>query len=136
MRDRGGSLVAQMLEEDVAKLAARPPPQRVQDHFMLAHRLAPALPLASKIGGIADAAYPAGEIGTGRQQCSVAGRLDNFLMDELVDLEVAVHVAMQVEAVHFVVQPLDFSDFHIRDAFACESSGERSKYAHDVNKLA
>src|ERR1700737_4618363 len=115
MRDRGGSLVAQVLEEDVAKLAARPPPQRVEDHFMLAHRLAPALALAGKISGIADAAYSAGDIGISRQQCSVAGRLDNFLMDELVDLQVAVHVAMQVEAVHYVMQPLDFGDFLIRD---------------------
>src|SRR3982074_3909493 len=122
MLDRGGLLVAQMVEEDVADFSACAPSQRIQDHFMLAHRFAPALAFAGKIGGVANPAYPPGEVGISRQQYSVAGRLDNFLMDELVDLEVAVHVAMQIEAVHFVVQPLDFSDFHIRDAFACESS--------------
>src|SRR3984893_6302604 len=117
MLDRGGPLVAQMVEEDVAKLAACPPPQRVEDHFMLAHRFAPALAFAGKIGGIADTAYPAGEIGISRQQCSVARRLDNFLMDELVGPEVAVHVAMQIEAVHFVMQPLDFGGSPISDVF-------------------
>src|SRR6266852_8014492 len=136
MLDRGGSLVAQMLEQDVAELAACPPPQRLEDHLMFAHRLAPALALAGEIGGIADAAYPAGEIRIGRQQCSVAGRLDDFLMDELVDLEIAVHVAMQVEAVHFVMQPLDSGDFLIGDVFAGETSGKTLKAAHYVKELA
>src|SRR4030088_2184762 len=123
MLDRGGLLVAQMVEEDVAELAACAPSQRIQDHFMLAHRFAPALAFAGKIGGIANTAYPAGEVGISRQQCSVAGCLDNFLMNELVGAEVAVHVAMQVEAVHFVMQPLDFGDFPISNVFACETSG-------------
>src|SRR5882757_8427039 len=136
MVDRGSSLVAQMLEEDVAEFAACSSPQRLEDHFVLAHRLAPALALAGKISGIADAAYPAGEIGVSRQQCSVAGRFDNFLMDELVDLEVAVHVAMQVEAVHFVMQALDFGNFPLSDVFACQSSGKTLQSAHDIKELA
>src|SRR3981081_1712572 len=136
MLDRGGLLVAQMVEEDVAELAACAPSQRIQDHFMLAHRFAPALAFAGKIGGVANPAYPPGEVGISRQQYSVAGGLDNFLMDELVDLEVAVHVAMQVEAVHFVMQALDFGNFLISDVFACQASGKTLQSAHDIKELA
>ena len=136
MLDRGGALVAQMVEQDVRELAARPPPQRVEDHFMLAHRFAPALALAGKIGGIADAPDPAGEIGVSRQQGSVARGLDNFVMDGLVDPEVAVHVAAQIEAVHFVMQPLDPGDLLVGDVFAGETPGKSLQAAHHVKQLA
>src|ERR1700737_966599 len=72
MFDRGGPLVAQMVEQDVAELTARPPPQSLEDHFMLAHRFAPALAFAGKIGRVANAADPAGEVGIGREQGRVA----------------------------------------------------------------
>ncbi len=51
MFDGCGSLVAQVLEKDVAQLASGAAAQRVQDRFVLAHGLAPALPLAREIGG-------------------------------------------------------------------------------------
>ena len=68
MFNGGGSLVAQVLEQDVAQLASGAAAQRIQDRFVLAHGLAPALPLAREIGGIADAADPAGKTGVGRVQ--------------------------------------------------------------------
>src|SRR5258705_9760390 len=58
-----GSLVAQMLEQDVAQLASGAAAQRIQDRFVFAHGLTPALPLAREIGGIADAADTAGKTG-------------------------------------------------------------------------
>src|SRR5262249_43070137 len=91
--DRGGALVAQMGEQDVGELAASAAPQRFQDRLMLAHGLAPALPLAGEIGGIADAADASGETGVSRKQDGVARGLDDLLVDELVDAEIAVHVA-------------------------------------------
>src|SRR5262245_12082735 len=66
MLDRGSTLVAQMVEQDVAQLASGAPAQRIEDRLMLAHRLSPALPLARKIGGIAHPADPPGKIGVSR----------------------------------------------------------------------
>src|ERR1700758_204488 len=63
MLDGGGPLVAQMSEQDVAELASGAAAQRLQDGLVLAHRFAPALALAGKIGGITHAANAAGEIG-------------------------------------------------------------------------
>ena len=78
MLDRGRSLVAQMVEQDVRELTARPPPQRVEDHFMLAHRFAPALALAGEIGGIADAPDPAGEIVEASRNAALLATYANF----------------------------------------------------------
>src|SRR2546421_12675141 len=72
MFNGGGSLVAQVLEQDVAELASGAAAQRIQDRFVLAHGLAPALPLAREIGGITDASDPAGKTGVGRVQGLVA----------------------------------------------------------------
>src|SRR6185437_10522788 len=96
-----------MGEQDVGEFAARAAAQRLQDRLVLAHGLAPALALAGEIGGVADAADASGEAGEGRKQGGVARSLDDLLMNELVDAEIAMHVAMQVEAVHLVMQPLD-----------------------------
>src|SRR5665647_76233 len=65
MLHRGGPLVAQMPEQDVAELAAGATTQRVQDGFVFAHRFAPAVTLAGKIGGIANPANSPGEVGIG-----------------------------------------------------------------------
>src|SRR4029453_18327319 len=91
MLDSGGALVAQMLEQDVGELAAGAAAQRIQDRLMLAHGLAPALPLAGEIGGVADAADPAGKAGIGGAQGLVARSRNDALVDALVDLEIAMH---------------------------------------------
>ncbi len=46
------------------------------------------------------------------------------------------HVAVQVKPVHFVVQPLDFGDFLVRDALAGKPSGEALKATHHVEQFA
>ena len=109
--------------------------QRIQDRFVLAHGLAPALPLAREIGGIADAADPAGKTGVGRAQGLVARGGNDALVDALVDLKIAVHVAIEVMAVHLIVQPLDRGDFLVRDGLAGKASGEAFQAGHDVEKL-
>src|SRR2546423_4074411 len=81
MFNGGGSLVAQVLEQDVAELACGAAAQRIQDRFVLAHRLAPALPLAREIGGIADAAGPARKTGISRRQGPVSARPHQWLSD-------------------------------------------------------
>src|SRR5439155_4086246 len=105
-----GSLVAQVMKKDVAQLTSGAAAQRIQDRFVLAHGLAPALPLAREIGGIADAADPAGKTGVGRMQGLVARGSNDALVDALVGMKIAVHVAIEVMAVHLVVQPLDRGD--------------------------
>ena len=45
------------------------------------------------------------------------------------------HVAVQVEGVHVVMQPLDFGDFGIGDVFAGEPSCERLQAAHHVEQF-
>src|SRR6185437_4149566 len=100
MLHRRRALVAQVGEQDVGELAAGATAQRFQDRLVLAHGLAPALALAGEIGGVADAADTSGEAGIGREQGGVARGLDDLLVDELVDAEIAVHVTVQVEAVH------------------------------------
>ena len=92
-------------------------------------------PLAGEIGGIADAADPAGKTGVGRAQGLVARGRDDALVDALVDLEIAVHVAIEVMAVHLVVQPLDLGDFLVRDVLAGKASGEAFQAGHDVEQL-
>src|SRR5262245_37252796 len=135
MLDSGGSLVAQMLEQDVGKLAAGAAAQRIQDRLVLAHGLTPALPLAGEIGGVADAADPACKAGIGSAQGLVARSRDDALVDALVDGEIAVHVAIEIVAVHLVVQPLDRSDFLVGDGFAGEAPGEAFEARHYVEKL-
>src|SRR5262245_24269430 len=93
MLDSGGSLVAQMLEQDVGEFAAGAAAERIQDRLVLAHGLAPALPLAGEIGGVADTADPPGETGIGGAQGLITCGRDDALMDALVDREIAVHVA-------------------------------------------
>src|ERR1700730_1362722 len=100
----GGPLVAQMLEQDVAEFAAGSATQRLQDGLVFAHRLTPALPLAGKIGGVANPANPPGEIGISALERRVARGFDDLLVDQLVDAKITVHVAVQVETVHLVMQ--------------------------------
>ena len=45
------------------------------------------------------------------------------------------HVAVQVKAVHFVVQPLDLGDFGVGDVFAGQAPGEAFQPAHDVEQF-
>ena len=66
---------------------------------------------------------------------SLRASRDDPFMDALVGLKVIVHVAMQVVAVHFVVQPLDLGDFFVGDGLAGKPSGEALQAAHDVEKL-
>src|SRR6202166_1109615 len=70
--DGRGPLVAQVPEQDIAELAAGTAAQRVQDGLVLAHRLAPALPLAGEIGGVADPADPSREAGVSAPERRVA----------------------------------------------------------------
>src|SRR5258707_8859276 len=78
--NRGEPLVAQVAKQDVAQFGPRAPAQRLQDGLMFTHRFAPALPLAGKIGGIANSTNSAGEIGVGLTQRDVARRVDDLLM--------------------------------------------------------
>ena len=135
MLDRGGPLVAQMDEQDVAEFAAGAAAQRIQDGLVLAHGFAPSLPLAGEIGGVAHPPDPSGEIGVGAEQRRVARGFDDLLVDQLVDPKIAVHVAMQVEAVHLVMQPLDLGDLGIGDVFAGEPAGQAFEPAHDVEQF-
>src|SRR5450432_1074111 len=135
MLDRGSPLVAQMLEQDVTELVAGATTQRLQDGFMFTHRFAPAVALAGKIGGVANPANPSREVGIGALQRRVARSLDDLLVDQLVDAEIAVHVAMQVKTVHLIVQSLDLGDSGVADVFAGEASGETFESAHDVEQL-
>ena len=67
---------------------------------------------------------------------SAASRgLDDLLVDQLVDPKIAVHVAVQVEAVHLVMQPLDFGDFGIGDVFAGKPPGKAFQPTHDVEQF-
>src|SRR5258707_293689 len=116
-----------MLEQNVAEFRAGAAAQRLQDGFMLTHRLAPAVALAGKIGGIAHPAYPSGEVGVSAKQRRVARRFQDLVVDQLVDAEIAVHVAVQVKTVHLVVQPLDLGDFVVGDVFAGQPSGQPFK---------
>src|ERR1700722_1627638 len=88
------SLVAQMREQDVAELAAGAAAQRIQNGFVLAHRFAPALALAGEIGGGAHPPDPSGEVRIGAGQRRIAGGFDDLLVDQLVDEEIVVHVAV------------------------------------------
>ena len=45
------------------------------------------------------------------------------------------HVAVQVEAVHLVMQPLDLGDLGVGDVFAGEPPGEAFEPAHDVEQF-
>src|SRR4029077_12907753 len=103
MLDGRGLFVAQMTEQNITQLRSGSPPKRIQNGFVFAHGFAPAFALASKVGGIADATNPAGKVGVGCLQRGVAGSLNNFLMDELVDAKIAMHIAIEVETVHFIV---------------------------------
>jgi hypothetical protein len=60
--DGRGLLVAQMLEQDIAKFAARPAAERVQDGLVFAHRFAPAVSLPGKIGRVTHPANSSGEV--------------------------------------------------------------------------
>lgn len=57
------------------------------------------------------------------------------MVDQLIDAEIAVHVAVQVEAVHLVMQPLDLGDFGVGDVFAGEAAGQAFEPAHDVEQF-
>ena len=46
------------------------------------------------------------------------------------------HVAMQVKAVHLVMQPLDLGDFGVGDVFAGEAPGETFETAHDLEQFS
>ena len=56
-------------------------------------------------------------------------------MDQLVDAEIAGHVAVQVEPVHLVMQPLYLGDFGVGDVFAGKAPGEAFEPAHDVEQF-
>ena len=84
MFDRGRALVAQVLEQDIAQLAGGAAAKGVQDRLVLAHRFAPAIALASEIGGVAHPADPSCEVGVGAAQRCIAGGFDDLLMDQLV----------------------------------------------------
>ncbi len=45
------------------------------------------------------------------------------------------HVAVQIVAIHFVVQPLDRGNFLVRDGFAGQSPGEALQPGHHVEQL-
>src|SRR5262249_8586835 len=123
MFNRRASLVAQMLEQKVGNLAARAAAARSQGFLMLAPRLGPALSLSREHCGGADAANPARKNHIGRAQGVVAGGRDDTLVDALVDPEITVHVAVEIAAVHLVMQPLDVSDLLIRDSLAGQAPG-------------
>ena len=102
---------------------------------MLAHRLAPAIALLVEIGGIAHAPDPAGEAVIGRAERRIAGSRNDHAVNLLVALEVAMEIAPQVMAVHFVVDALDLRHLGIADALAGEPAGESLEPAHHVEKL-
>src|SRR3954471_5110968 len=68
MADGGGPLVAQMLEQDIAKLAAGTAAERVQDGLVFAHRFPPTVSLPGKIGRITHPANSSGEVRVKTQQ--------------------------------------------------------------------
>lgn len=128
-------LVAQMHEQDVAELTAGAPPQRVQNGFVFAHRFSPPLSLARKIGRVANPANPSGEVGVSAPQRRVARGFDDLQMDQLIDVEIAVHIAVQVKPVHLIMQPLDLGDFGIGNVFAGQAPGKTFKPAHDIEQF-
>src|SRR6266478_3186858 len=102
---------------------------------MFAHGFAPSLALAGKIGGVANPANAPGEVGVSALQRRVPRSLDDLLVDQLIDAEIAVHVAVQVKSVHLIMQPLNLGDLGVRDIFAGEAPGKTFELAHDVEQF-
>src|SRR6266481_9266218 len=96
MFDGSSPLVAQMYKQNVAEFATSTATQCVQDGLVFAHGFPPPLALAGKIGGVADATNAAGEVGVSASQRCVARGFDDLVMDQLIDAEIAMHVAVQV----------------------------------------
>ncbi len=111
-------------EQDVGKFAAGAAAQRFQDGLVLAHGFAPSARVCGRNW------RNSGCDGSGRRSwrrspaARVARGLDDLLMDQLIDAEIAVHVTVQVEAVHLVVQPLDLGNLSIADVFAGHAASQ------------
>src|SRR5258708_30964895 len=90
MFDGSSPLVAQMYKQNVAEFATSAATQCVQDGFVFAHGFPPPLALAGKIGGVADPANAAGEVGVSVSPRCVARRLDHRVAEPLVSAEIAV----------------------------------------------
>src|SRR5580692_10941999 len=100
-------LIPEVPKQDFAELPPVSTAERIQNALMFAHRLGPTVALARKIGGIAHPADLAGEAGIGGRKRRISGRGYNVLMDQLVTMEITVHIALEIGAVHLVMQSLD-----------------------------
>ena len=60
---------------------------------------------------------------------------DDLQVDQLIDAEIVVHIAVQVKSIHLIMQPLDLGDFGIGNVFAGQAPGKTFKAAHDVEQF-
>lgn len=135
MLDCGTLLVSQMSEQDVAQLSSGTAAEGIEDLLVLAHRLAPAVAVRVKVGGVACPLDAAGIADIGRTKRLVPGSGDDGLVDCLVAGEVAIEIAAQIEAVHLVVQGLDRGELGLGDLLASQAPGQGLEPAYDVKQL-
>lgn len=102
---------------------------------MLAHGFSPAVAFLCQICRISNSADLPCVSRIRHGERAVSSGSHYFPVYQLINFEIPMHVPMQVESIHFMMEPFNFGILIIRDAFARESTGQRFETTYKIKEI-